>query len=232
MRDLGPTQHNGRRALVGCAEHVLGQRVVHQGRLQDLLLAEWLAPEGVGIHRSVAVVLGRHPGQRPGADVEVVHVALYLHGEELRSEEQPGLAVPARHAVLDGVGGEGTGQVLVHADGHAEVVFAEPEGVGRLGERAGRRGAAVVDVGEGEPGQPEEIHHGVGVVHLVAAPERELDVLPGDPGVLQRQSHRLGRHLDGGHAGEPAEGVAAHPDDGDVVHGLLLPQLSATGRKA
>ncbi len=158
-----------------------------------------------------------------------MHVALDLHGEEFRGEEQAGLAVPALRAVVHGVGGERSREVLVHADGHAELVVAQAQRVRRLRQRAGRGGAAVVDVGERQAGGPEEVHDGVGVVDFVAPSERELHVLPGDPRVGQRHPRRFGRHLEPGYPGEAAEGVQAHTDDGDIVHGL---QSSFTGRNA
>ena len=178
VAEVGPAQHDRGRALVGRAEHVLGQRVVEHPRREDLLLGDRLAAEGVRVERAVAVVLGRHLGQGLVGDAVVVHVAVDLHGEELRGEEVPDLAVPGRRAVVDGVGGERARLVLVHADGDADVVLARADGVGRQLQRRRRGGAAVVDVHERDAGEPEPADDRVGVVDLEAAAERELHVLP------------------------------------------------------
>jgi hypothetical protein len=119
---------------------------------------------------------------------------------------------------VDRVGGERPGQVLVHAHGDADVVLARADGLGRELERRGRGGAAVVDIHELDAGEPEQPDHGVGVVDLGAAAERELHVLPLDPGVGAGGPHRLGAHLDGGLGPEPPERVDPDPDDRNAVH--------------
>ena len=67
-------------------------------------------------------------------------------------------------------------QVLVHADRYAEVVIAEANRVRRERQCARRGRGPVVDVGERDAGEPEQRDDRVGVVDLVAAGERELDV--------------------------------------------------------
>ena len=106
--------------------------------------------------------------------------------------------------------------MLVQTDGDADVVLAQSDGVGGLLNGAGRGGAGVEDVGEGDAGQPDQAGHRVGVGHLVAAAEPELDVLPVHTGVGQRELDGLGTHL---HRGllEPAEWMQAHADDGYLV---------------
>ena len=89
------------------------------------------------------------------ADAVVVHVAVDLHGEELRREEVADLAVPGRGGVVDGIGRERAGLVLVHADGDADVVLARADPVGGELQRRRRGGAAVVDVHERDAGEAE-----------------------------------------------------------------------------
>ena len=88
---------------------------------------------------------------------------------------------------------------------------------------ARRRGrAAVVDVGERDAGEAEQPGHRVGVVDLVAAAERELDVAPLDAGVGER-GRIASAPISMRGLVEPAERVQPHADDGDVVrHGSLL----------
>src|ERR1700743_2674305 len=62
----------------------------------------------------------------------------------------------------------------------------------------------------------------VGIGHLGAAAEAELDVLPFQSGVGQSGLDRLGAHLHRGLV-ESAERVQAHADDGDVVTHLNSP---------
>ena len=147
----------------------------------------------------------------------VVHVLVDLHPEELRRDELAELAVPRRARVEPRVGAERAGQVLVHADRDPEVVLAEPDRVRGERERARRGRAAVVDVGERDAGEPEQRDDRVGVVDLVAARERELDVAPLDAGVGERPPDRDRAHLDARHVAEPAERVQPHADDRDVV---------------
>ncbi len=117
--------------------------------------------------------------------------------------------------------------MLVHADGDADVVLAQPDGVSRLLDGAGGGGAGIEHIGERDARQPHEPGDGVGVGHLVAATERELDVLPLDARVGERGLDRVGAHLHGGLGAEPAERVKPHADDGDVVH-LHTPRLLGT----
>src|SRR5207237_9296165 len=76
----------------------------------------------------------------------------------------------------------------------------------------------VEQVGERDAGWPDQPRHGVGVRHLEAAAECELDVLPADARVVEGGQDGLGAHVHGRLVTEPAERVEAHPDDGDVVH--------------
>ena len=98
-------------------------------------------------------------------------------------------------------------------------------------QRARGGGAAVVHVGERDAGEPEERDHRVGVVDLVAAAERELDVAPLDAGVGERPADRDRAHVDARHSGEAAERVQAHAHDGDV-HVSSFPRAQPTGRNA
>ena len=70
---------------------------------------------------------------------------------------------------------------------------------------AGRGRAGVEDVGERDAGEADQPGHRVGVGHLVAAADAELDVLPVDAGVGERELDRVGAHLHRGLV-EPAEG--------------------------
>ena len=219
VRDVATAHDDGRRAFVGRAEHVLGQRVVQHRRVEDLFLGNRLAPERVRVHRPVAEVLGRNLGQRLLRDAVLVEVVIGLHPEELRGDELSVLGVPLRQCELGRVVGERPAGVLVHADGDADVVLAQPDRVRRLLNRRRRGRAGVEDVGERDPGETDQPRHRVGVRHLVAAAEAELNVLPVDAGVGERELDRVGAHL---HCGlvEPAEGMKPHADDRDVVgHG-------------
>ena len=159
----------------------------------------------------------------------VVHVPVDLHAEELGGEEQALLAVPPRGAVVDGVGGEGARQVLVHADGDADVVGARLDRLGGQLQRGGRGGAAVVDVHERDAGDADQPDDGVGVVDLAAAAERELHVGPLHAGVGAGGADGVGAHLQRRLGTEPAERVQPDSDDGDVVHDRQSPWV---GRKA
>ena len=204
-------------ALIGRAEHVLRQRVIQDGRVEDLFFGNRLAPERIRVLLTVAEVLRRHLGQRRLADVVVVNVLVGLHAEELGGDELPVLAVPPGKSQTGWLIGERAACVLVHSDGDADVVLAEPDGVGGLLNRRRRCRAGVEDVGERDACQPDQPGDGVRVGDLVATPEPKLDGLPFDTRVLQRRLYRLGAHL---HAClvEPSERMEAHPDDRDVVH--------------
>jgi hypothetical protein len=62
MGDVGAA-HDDAAALVGCAEHVLRERVVQHRRVEDFMLGDRLAPECIRVQRPVAEVLGRNLGQ-------------------------------------------------------------------------------------------------------------------------------------------------------------------------
>src|SRR3546814_12586156 len=55
--------------------------------------------------------------------------------------------------------------------------------------------------------QAELADHGVGIVDRVAAPERDLHVLPLHAGVVARAPHRVGGNVDGRLPGEAPERV-------------------------
>src|SRR5271167_3688264 len=74
VRDVGPAHDHGRGTLVGRAEHVLRQRVVQDGRVEDLIFGNRLAAKGIRVQRTVAEVLGGDLGQRGLGDVVVVEV--------------------------------------------------------------------------------------------------------------------------------------------------------------
>ena len=143
----------------------------------------------------------------------------------------PSVAVPRRARVQARVGAERARRVLVHAHRDPEVVVTEADGVGRERQRARRRRAPVVHVGERDAGEAQQRDDRVGIVDLVAAGERELDVVPAHPGVGERVADGDRAHLDAGRVTEPAERVEAHSDDGDV-HAHVLSLLQATGRNA
>ena len=132
MRDVAAAHDHRRRALVGRAEHVLRQRVVQHRRVEDLVLGNRLAPERIRVQRAVAEVLGGHLGQRLLRDAVLVDVVVGLHPEELRGDELTVLGVPLRQRELGRVVGERTARVLVQPDGDADVVLAQPDGVGGL----------------------------------------------------------------------------------------------------
>ena len=164
----------------------------------------------------------------------VVHVLVDLHPEELRRDELAELAVPRRARVQARVGAERARQVLVHADGDAQVVVPQPDRVGGQRESARRGRAAVVDVVEGDSREPQERDHRVGVVDLVAPGERELDVAPLDARVREGAADGDRAHLDRRHAREAAERMQPHSHDRDV-HPVLpdaLAPAQPTGRNA
>ena len=163
------------------------QRVVQHRRVEDLVDGNLLAAERIRVQRAVAEVLVGHPGQRLLRDAVLVDVVVGLHAEELGGDELAVLGVPLRQRELGGIVGEGAAGVLVQPDRDADVVLAEPDGVGGLLDRRRRGGAGVEHVGEGDAGQADEPGHGVGVGDLVAAAEAELDVLPVDAGVGERE---------------------------------------------
>ena len=108
--------------------------------------------------------------------------------------------------------------MLVQPDGDADVVVAQPDSVGtRLGG-AGRGGAGVEHVREGDARQADHADDGVGIGHRPAAADTELDVVPAHPRVGDGGSDGIHTHLHRRLALETAEWVQPHPDDGDVVH--------------
>ena len=110
-----------------------------------------------------------------------MHVPLDLHGEELSSEHQAGLAVPPPEAACLRVGIEGSRRVLVEADGEDEVVVAGPDRPVGHGQRAPASGTAIVDIDEGQASQAEVAHERVRAPGCHAAAEGALDVGPADP---------------------------------------------------
>ena len=107
--------------------------------------------------------------------------------------------------------------MLVHPDSNADVVVAQPDTVGtRLG-RAGCGGTGIEDVGERNAGETDHADDRIRVRHRPAAADCELNVLPGDTRVGEREPDGVGGHLHGGFALEAAEWVQAYPDDRDFV---------------
>jgi hypothetical protein len=125
----------------------------------------------------------------------VVEIAVGLHPEELRGEVLAILGVPARHTHQRRVFDERTPRMLVHADGDANVVIAQPDTVGTRLRRARRGRTRVEDIGERDAGQSDHAHDCVGVGHRPAAAHTELDVLPLDAGIGDRGEDRVGAHL-------------------------------------
>ena len=85
-------------------------------------------------------------------------------------------------------------------------------------QRAAAGGAPVPDVDERQPGEPELVDEGVGVATVPAAAERELDVVPADAGVGEREAGRVHGLLAAGDAVVAAERVDADPDDRHTGH--------------
>ena len=159
----------------------------------------------------------------------VVQVLVGLHPEELGGDELPVLRIPLRQRQLGGVVGERATRVLVQADGDADVVLAQPNGVGGLLNGTGGGGTGIEHVGEGDAGQSDQPGHRVGVGYLVATAKAELDVFPFHAGVGERELDGLGAHLHRGLV-EPAKWMQSHADDGDIVSHLRL--LLSTGWNA
>ncbi len=153
---------------------------------------------------------------RRSSPVGLSQLTCDLHPEELRGEEVAELAVPRGAGVQARVGAECTREVLVHADGEAEVVLAQPDRVGGQREHARRGRAAVVDVGERNPGQPQERDDRVRVVDLVAPGERELDVAPLHARVREGTTDGDRPHVDPRPIPEAAERMEPHSHDRDV----------------
>ena len=101
-------------------------------------------------------------------------------------------------------------------DGQGDLGGAGPDRVDRRHQRAAPGGAAVLDVGERDPGQAEVGDQGVRQAGPVAAAEGDLDVGPLEPGVAQRGLDGLEAELAPGELRLPAEPGQARPDDGDA----------------
>ena len=111
--------------------------------------------------------------------------------------------------------------VNILADDQSELVLPGIDGVcGESESTAGRR-AAVRDVHERDSGETQPRHERVGGAGVLAATERELDVSPLDPGILERQACGEQSHVLAGDAVEATEGVNADADNGDVQDRLL-----------
>jgi hypothetical protein len=107
--------------------------------------------------------------------------------------------------------------VLVHPDGNADVVVAQTDTVGtRLG-RAGCGGTGIEHVGERDAGETHHPDDRIRVRHRPAATDCELNVLPTDTRIGQREADCVGGHLHGGFALEAAERVQTHADDCHLV---------------
>ena len=132
MRDVAAAHDHRGRTLVGRAEHVLRQRVVQHRRVEDLLFGNRLAAERIRVLLAVAEVLGGHLGQRLLRDAVLVEVVVGLHAEELGGDELAVLGVPLGQRQLGRVVGERAARMLVQPDGDADVVLAQPDGVGGL----------------------------------------------------------------------------------------------------
>ena len=231
LGQIGAAQHRGGRALVGGAEHVLGQRVVDHPRAQDLLLGDQVAPEGVGVQRAVAEVLRRHLRQRGRRDAVLVAVAVGVHPEELGRDVLPVLAVPLGQREVGGVADERAPRVLVHPERDRHVGASGSDGVGRGLDGGGRGRTGVEHVGEGDAAEADQVGHRVGVGDRVASPHAELDVAPGHAGVGQGELDGVGGHRHRRLVAEPSERVEAHADDRHVVHDAP-PSVAVTGAKA
>jgi hypothetical protein len=109
--------------------------------------------------------------------------------------------------------------VLVHSDGHPDVVLAKSDGVSSHLQDGCPSGAPIEDVCEWEAGHSEQSHYRIREIDLVAPTESELDVGPGDPGISTRGSDCLGSHFDCRFLSMPAEWMNPDSDDCDVIHG-------------
>ena len=183
VRDLASAHDHRGSALVWRAEHELPQRVVQHRRGHDLVDRDLFAPERIRVQGAVAEVLVGHPRQRLLGNAVLVEIMVGLDTKELGGDELPVLRVPLRQRQLGGVVGEGATRVLVQADGYADVVLAQPDGVGGLLDGTGRGGTGVEHVGERDTGEPDQPGDRIGVGYLVATAEAELDVFPLDTGV-------------------------------------------------
>ena len=125
-----------------------------------------------------------------------------------------------------GVDVERAARVLVHPDGDADVVVAEPDGVGAP---AGSALAAVAQplntFVNGMPVRPSRPVMASGLATSQLPPNANCDVRPLDAGVGERGDDGVGAHLDRGLVAEPAERVEPDPDDGNVVHLASVSQL-------
>ncbi len=152
----------------------------------------------------------------------VVHVPVDLHAEEVRSQEQAGLAVPGGQAGHGRIGGERAPRVLVHADRDGQVVLSGLDRPGGHADRGPGGRAPVENPAQRNAGQPELADDRVGIGHLEAADEPGLHLRPADPRVGERRAHRVGGHVHGRLATEPPEGMQSHADDNRFHHASPL----------
>ena len=126
-------------------------------------------------------------------DAVLGHVALDLHGEELRGEHQAGLAVPGADAPFLRQGVERPSRVLVEADDERHLGRTGDEHRVSGGQRRPARRAPVLDVDERHAGQPEDRDRRVRVAGGVRTAGGEVDVLPRDPRVRRARDGRRWR---------------------------------------
>ena len=136
---------------------------------EHLVLRQRPAAPGVGVARAVLERLGRHLGERRRADPVLGHVALDLHGEELRREHESGLAVPGAEPPVLRQRVERARRVLVEADDERDLGGAGREHRVRRRERRPAGRAAVVDVDERHAGEAEHRDGRVGVARRVGS---------------------------------------------------------------
>ena len=195
---------------IGAVEHVLGRdllAVARVGVVQPVPRVLHLHRGEVGLGRAVEV----HPSTRVEREVAGVR-----HAEQ--PEAQPVRVVPPlprvgrEEALRGGVGADDEGDLAQPGE---DAGARRVEGLGTGGARGVRRGDAGAVPAEGlRERRPGDVA-GVPVAHRLA-PHDEVDVLPGDLGVLQRRAG--GVHAIADEVAAPlAPRVHADPEHGDVV---------------
>ena len=223
-RDLRTPDDRRRGAVADRAGHHRGQRPRDHPRAEHLLGRHRLLGLALAhrVERAVVPVLGGDRGQVLGLGPPLVHAPRRPQREERGGQdrvlEPGGIRRPARR--LDHRGH------LVEAEHHDDVVTAAGDGEARLAEGGRAGGGGVLDVLDGDAGQPELLH-GARSAHdrrEDVADVGGLDVAEREARVAQRRHARLASHVGVRLLRPHAEPVHADAEDRDVLH-------DATGRK-